>query len=105
MKKLKNFSKNKIIFRCDAANISDLGTGHVFRSINIANFLKKKFKIKKKKICFLIKFQNKFKVGHDLIKKNDYKIIKLDQKISDYSSKEIEVFNKYKSNLLNYLNY
>jgi spore coat polysaccharide biosynthesis predicted glycosyltransferase SpsG len=100
VKKLNNFSKNKIIFRCDAANISDLGTGHVFRSINIANFLKKKFKLKKKQICFLIKFQNKFKVGHDLVKKNGYKIIKLDQKISDYSSKEIEVFNKYKSNLL-----
>lgn len=100
VKKLNNFSKNKIIFRCDAANISDLGTGHVFRSINIAHFLKKKFKLKKKQICFLIKFQNKFKVGYNLVKKNGYKIIKLDQKVSDYSSKEIRILNKYKSNLL-----
>ena len=100
MKKLKNFLVNKIIFRCDAGNISGLGTGHVFRSINIAHFLKKKFKLKKKQICFLIKFQNKFKVGYDIVKKSGYRIIKLDQKVSNYSSEEIRILNKYKSNLL-----
>ena len=57
MKKLKNFSVNKIIFRCDAGNISGLGTGHVYRSVNIANFLTKKFKLKKKQVCFLTKYQ------------------------------------------------
>ncbi len=100
MRKLNNFSENKIIFRCDAANISDLGTGHVFRSLNIAHYLKKKFKIKKEQICFFIKFQNKFKVGFNIVKKNGYKIIKIDKKISDYSEKEISILKKYKSNLL-----
>ena len=52
MKKLKNFSVNKIIFRCDAGNISGLGTGHVYRSVNIANFLTKKFKLKKNRYVF-----------------------------------------------------
>ena len=100
MKKSNNFSKNKIIFRCDAANISDLGTGHVFRSINIANFLKKKFKLKKKQICFLIKHQNEFKIGYDILKKNGFKIIKVDKNIIDYSPKEIEIFENLRSNLL-----
>ena len=100
MKKSSNFSKNKIIFRCDAANISDLGTGHVFRSINIANFLKKKFKLKKKQICFLIKYQNKFKIGYDIVKKNGFNIFKVDKKILDYSPKEIKLFENHRSNLL-----
>ncbi len=100
VKKSINFSKNKIIFRCDAANISGLGTGHVFRSINIANFLKKKFKLKKKQICFLIKHQNKFKIGYDIVKKNGFKIIKVNKNIIDYSPKEIEIFENLRSNLL-----
>lgn len=100
MKELKNFSINKIIFRCDAGDIPGLGTGHIYRSINIANFLKKKFKINSNKICFLVKFQNKFKTGYNIIKKTNYKIIKVDQKVLDYSSSEIKILSKYKANLL-----
>ena len=100
MKKLKNFSVNKIIFRCDAGNISGLGTGHVYRSINIANFLKKKFNLKKEQICFLTKYQQKFKSGFDIIKKNGYKINKVDKCVADYSKEEVKILNKYKSNLL-----
>ena len=99
MKKLKNFSVNKIIFRCDAGNISGLGTGHVYRSINIANFLKKKFNLKKEQICFLTKYQQKFKSGFDIIKKM-YKINKVDKCVADYSKEEVKILNKYKSNLL-----
>ena len=100
MKKLKNFSVNKIIFRCDAGNISGLGTGHVYRSVNIANFLTKKFKLKKKQVCFLTKYQDEFKSGFDIIKKNGYKINKVKKFVSDYSKEEVRILNKYKSNLL-----
>ena len=100
MKKLKNFSIHKIIFRCDAGNISGLGTGHVFRSINIANFLKKKFSLRKKQICFFIKYQNNFKLGYQIVKKNGFEIVKINQSVADYSYEEINILNKYKSNLL-----
>ena len=100
MKKSENFLINKITFRCDAGEISGLGTGHVYRSINIANFLKKKFRLKKKKIFFLIKYQNKFKSGYEIVRKNGYKVIKVDKNITNYSSKEIKLLNKFKSNLL-----
>ena len=99
MKKLKNFSVNKIVFRCDAGNISGLGTGHVYRSINIANFLKKKFNLKKEQICFLTKYQQKFKSGFDIIKKNGYKINKVKKFVSDYSKEEVRILNKYKQYL------
>jgi len=98
--KLINFSKNKIIFRCDAGNVSDLGTGHVFRSLNIADFLKKKYKLKNHQICFIIKYQKKYKKGYVLVKKSNYKIIKINHKISDYSKKEIQILKKCRSNLL-----
>jgi spore coat polysaccharide biosynthesis predicted glycosyltransferase SpsG len=50
-----NSFKNKILFRCDAADIPEIGTGHLYRCLTIANF-KKTFmriydnKIYKKKI-------------------------------------------------------
>ena len=100
MKKSKNFLTHKIIFRCDAGNISGLGTGHVFRSINIANFLKKKFNLTKKQICFFTKYQNNFKFGYQIIKKNGFEIVKINQSVADYSSEEINILNEYQSNLL-----
>ncbi len=100
MKKSKNFSINRITFRCDAGEISGVGTGHVYRSINIANFLKKKFRLKKKEIYFLIKYQNKFKSGYEIVRKNGFKIIKVDKDVLDYSTREIKILNKFKSNLL-----
>ena len=39
----------KIIFRCDAGEISGLGTGHLQRSITLFKILKKKFSLKKKR--------------------------------------------------------
>ena len=36
----------KIIIRCDAGKIAELGTGHLYRCITLYFLLKKKFKIK-----------------------------------------------------------
>ena len=45
----------KILFRCDAGAVSEIGSGHLIRSITIAKILIKKYKIKKDEILFLIK--------------------------------------------------
>jgi len=42
----------KIIFRADAANLSSIGTGNLYRSIIISEILKKKINLKKKKNNF-----------------------------------------------------
>ena len=42
MKEYKSFLNHKIVFRCDAANIPEIGSGHVYRSLVIAKFLKTK---------------------------------------------------------------
>ena len=42
----------KILFRCDAGAVSEIGSGHLIRSITIAKILIKKYKIKKMKYCF-----------------------------------------------------
>ena len=38
----------KILFRCDAANINEIGSGHLIRSITIAKILIKNLQNKKK---------------------------------------------------------
>ncbi len=40
------FSNNKILFRCDAGFKNELGSGHLFRSITIAQYLKKDLNLK-----------------------------------------------------------
>jgi len=100
VKKYINFSKFKIIFRCDAAEIPELGTGHLYRSLIIANYLKNKYGIKDQKIGFLIKTNKKYKKSLEILKNYKFKILKLNNKIKDYSQIENYQFNKYKADLL-----
>ena len=100
MKKYNNFLEYSIVFRCDAAELPEIGSGHVYRSLVIANFIKKKFKLKAKKILFLIKTKKKFKKGLEILKRHKFKIKSLDNKIRDYSKLESEKINKIYANLL-----
>ena len=50
--KVSEFLKTKILFRCDLGDINELGSGHFYRCITIARFLKLKFKLKFKDIIF-----------------------------------------------------
>ncbi len=100
MKKYKNFLNHKIVFRCDAADIPEIGSGHVYRSIIIANFLKKKFQLKPNQIVFLVKTKKKYTKNLEILNKNDFKIIELNHKIKDYSKQEAECLKKIKANLL-----
>ncbi len=45
-----NSFKNKILFRCDAADIPEIGTGHLYRCLTIANFKKTFMRIYDNKI-------------------------------------------------------
>ena len=100
MKKYINTLKHKIIFRCDAADIPELGTGHLYRSLIIANYLKNKFSIRDEHIGFLIKTDGKYKKSIKILKNHKFTILKLNSKIKDYSKEEYLEFNKHKSNLL-----
>ena len=51
-KSLRVFRRLKILFRCDAANVPEIGTGHLFRCITIARYLKSRFNLKYKDIFF-----------------------------------------------------
>jgi spore coat polysaccharide biosynthesis predicted glycosyltransferase SpsG len=73
-----------IIFRCDAANIINIGTGHVYRSLAIAKFLEKKFRVKTNKICFAIKSNKKFN-AEQILNNTKYKIYKIN-KYNEYKS-------------------
>ena len=100
MKKLKNFSKIKIVFRCDAALKSNVGTGHLYRCIIIANYLQKKFNIKKKHILFFIKTDNEYKISRSILKDANFNIYKINYKIKDFSLDEAKEISKIHANLL-----
>tara|TARA_Y100001970_G_scaffold287597_1_gene412660 strand:+ start:116 stop:1141 length:1026 start_codon:yes stop_codon:yes gene_type:complete len=96
-----SFFKHKVLFRCDAANIPELGTGHLYRCITIAKLLKKKFRLKNNKIAFLIKSTKKYKKGIDILKSYKFRIIKISNgNIKPNSSNEIRYFTNNSSNLL-----
>tara|TARA_B100001057_G_scaffold241450_1_gene241785 strand:+ start:14234 stop:15280 length:1047 start_codon:yes stop_codon:yes gene_type:complete len=87
-KKSASFSKTKILFRCDAANIPEIGTGHLFRCITIARYLKSRFNLKYKDISFLIKTKSDFKIGYDIIKKYKFNIIQIKKTNFKLNSRE-----------------
>ena len=91
---------NKILFRCDAGHESQLGTGHLIRSITIAKILLKKFKIKKKNILFLIKTKNKYSLGKKIISLEKFKYKSINNKIKDYSFDELKELKKNKFKLV-----
>ncbi len=92
--------RKKIIFRCDAGTISELGTGHLQRCITLSILLKKRFCLKKKDILFLIKTKDKHSISKKILNKNNFKFVSINNKIKDYSENEINLINNYKSNLI-----
>ena len=85
MKKYKNFSNHKVVFRCDSADIPEIGSGHLYRSIIIAKFLKKKFSLKSNQIVFVVKTKGNYSKNLIILSKHNFKIIELKSKIKDYS--------------------
>ena len=68
---------DKILFRCDAGYKSELGSGHLIRSITIAKELNKKYLIKKKNILFLLKNKKKKLYVLTIVQKINFCVIYL----------------------------
>ena len=96
-----NSSRHKILFRCDAADIPEIGTGHLYRCLTIANLIKKKFKTKNKDISFLVKTKNKYNKSISILKKYRFTVVKIENSnIKPYSYQELLFLKKNPSNLL-----
>ena len=100
MKKYKSFLNHKIVFRCDAANIPEIGSGHVYRSLIIAKFLKKKLSLNSKQIAFVVKIKGKFSKNLSILRKSKFQIIKIKSTIKDYSIEEGKELKKLKANMI-----
>tara|TARA_B100000989_G_C19521444_1_gene464381 strand:+ start:1024 stop:2019 length:996 start_codon:yes stop_codon:yes gene_type:complete len=94
-----NFSKYKVLFRCDSGDINELGSGHLFRCLAIARYLNIFKKISPNKILFVIKTGKKFNKSLNILKKYPYKVFKIKENIENYSKKEIDIIRKFKADL------
>ena len=90
----------KIIFRADAANLTSIGTGNLYRSIIISEVLKQKINLKKKEILFLTKIDKKYSIAKKILLQKKIQFHTLRSSISDYSISELNILKKYTSNLL-----
>jgi len=95
-----NFSNKKILFRCDAGFKNELGSGHLFRSITIARYLIKRFKLKSNQIVFIIRVNKSYYNTHDILKKYKFKVIKITKNIIDYSAYEAKFLNQLNGELI-----
>jgi len=87
------------IFRVDAGNIPELGTGHLYRCITIYNYLIQKG-IKKNQLQFVIKSKNNYLLAKKILNKKKIKFISIDEKIKDFSKKELNFLSSIKSKVI-----
>jgi len=87
------------IFRVDAGNIAELGTGHLYRCITIYNFLLKKG-IKKEQLQFVVKSKKNYLLGKKILNKRKISFISIDNKIKDFSKKELSFLKSFKSKVI-----
>lgn len=95
-----NFSHKKILFRCDAGFKNELGSGHLFRSITIARYLIKRFKLKSNQIVFIIRVNKNYYNTHDILSKYKFRVIKITKNIRDYSAYEAKFLNRLNGELI-----
>lgn len=87
------------IFRVDSGNIPELGTGHLFRCINIYKYLIKN-KINKKRILFITKTKGKYKTSKIILEKLKINYISINQEILDFSREEQLYLENFKSKVI-----
>ena len=87
------------VFRVDAGNIPELGTGHLYRCITIYNYLLQRG-IKKNQLQFVIKSKNNYLLAKKILKKKKISFISIDEKIKDFSKKELNFLSSFKSNVI-----
>ncbi len=93
--------KKKIIFRCDGGTISEIGTGHVRRSIAIADMLVKRKICLPKEISFVTRRRRSFKLGYGFVKKAGYYVEMIKDKDLQWNSRqEASSLSKLQSDIL-----
>ena len=70
-----NFLKTKFIFRCDAGNIPEIGTGHVSRCLLIAKSLIKENVCCKDEIIFATRKDGPFSLGFKTINESKFRAV------------------------------
>ena len=88
-------SNNKILIRCDAAKIAEVGTGHLIRAITLSKILIKKKLLKEDQIIFLLKKDKEYELAKKIMKYEKLNYHTINYKIKDYSKKEINEILKY----------
>ena len=87
------------VFRVDAGNIPELGTGHLYRCITIYNYLLQRG-LKKEQLQFVIKSKKNYLLAKKILNKKKIKFISIDEKIKDFSRKELNFLNSIKSKVI-----
>jgi len=66
----------KVIFRCDAGSMNEIGSGHIVRSINLANALVNRGFLLRSEIVFYTRGDKKYLLGDKLLMKSgfEYKV-------------------------------
>jgi spore coat polysaccharide biosynthesis predicted glycosyltransferase SpsG len=87
-------TNEKILIRCDAAEIYEIGTGHLARCITICKYLIYKHKFKKTNFIFLLKTKKKYRISEEILKSEGFDYISLENKIVDCSYEELEIIKR-----------
>ena len=85
----------KILFRCDGGTAPEIGSGHIYRCLSLANNLVSKNILKKKEIIFLTRNDKDFTFGKKILKNSGfkYKLIYINRFNSKLESDNILKFN------------
>ena len=98
---LRTSLKTKILFRCDAGKLKEIGTGHLYRSVFVAKILKKNFKLNNSQIKFIIKSKQKYKIGPKILSENKFRFIDYkDKHLKENSKSEIDILKKNSAQVL-----
>jgi len=94
--------KYKIIFRCDAGIVKEIGTGHLYRCILLAKFFLGKKNIKRNDILFIIKSKKKYRLALKILRKNNFNFVtsNLNNNLKNNTRKELNFLSNFNSNLL-----
>jgi UDP-2,4-diacetamido-2,4,6-trideoxy-beta-L-altropyranose hydrolase len=91
----------KVIFRCDAGSKPEIGSGHIVRSINLANALIEKKCLTRSDIVFYTRGDNQYQLGGFLLTKSgfNYKVFSKNELISN-SLSEINILKSSSADLI-----
>ena len=89
-----NLYKNlKLLFRCDAGSNSDIGTGHVIRTLRLAEELISKDILKEKQIIIMYRHEKAYNLAKNLIASSKYNFKKIEFKRTSLAEEKKIILN------------